>query len=72
MPRDTLVSWETWLLFVLFPPLAILAIVLFPLTLLVLLWLYNRGKVRELDARTRSAETNRPHSTDATADRRDR
>ncbi|WP_277541054.1 hypothetical protein [Haloarcula laminariae] len=44
MPRDTFVSWQTLALFVLFPPLAVVAIVFFPLTLLVVCWLYYRGK----------------------------
>jgi hypothetical protein len=44
MPRDTIVSWKTFALFLLFPPLAILAIIFFPLTLIVLFWLYYRGK----------------------------
>ncbi|WP_348609637.1 hypothetical protein [Halobaculum rarum] len=44
MARDTIVSWKTFALFVLFPPLAIIAIVFFPLTLYVLFWLYYRGK----------------------------
>jgi hypothetical protein len=44
MARDTIVSWKTFALFLLFPPLAIIAIVFFPLTLLVLFWLYYRGK----------------------------
>ena len=44
MPRDTIVSWKTFALFLLFPPLAIVAIVFFPLTLIVLFWLYYRGK----------------------------
>jgi hypothetical protein len=46
VPRDTVVSWKTVALFVLFPPLAVVAVVLFPLTLLVVLWLYYRGKRR--------------------------
>jgi len=46
MGRDTVVSWRTFALFVLCPPIAILAIVVFPLTLLVILWLYFRGKKR--------------------------
>ncbi len=46
MPRDTFVSWRTLALFLLCPPLAIAAIVLFPLTLLILFWLYYRGKRR--------------------------
>lgn len=46
MPRDTIVSWETFVLFLLFPPLAVVAIALFPLTLAVLLWLYYRGKLK--------------------------
>ena len=46
MPRDTVVSWKTFALFVLLPPLAVVAVVLFPLTLLVVLWLYYRGKRR--------------------------
>ncbi|GGM53123.1 hypothetical protein GCM10009006_37830 [Haloarcula argentinensis] len=52
MPRDTIVSWKTFVLFLLFPPLAIIAIVLFPLTLLVLFWLYYRGKTEALRERT--------------------
>jgi len=44
MPRDTVVSWKTFALFILFPPLAIIAIILFPITLAVLFWLYYRGK----------------------------
>ncbi len=44
MPRDTIVSWKTFALFILFPPLAIVAIIFFPLTLLVFFWLYYRGK----------------------------
>ena len=48
MPRDTLVSWKTFALFVLFPPAAILALIFFPITLLVALWLYHRGKRRAL------------------------
>jgi len=44
MARDTIVSWKTFALFLLFPPLAIIAIVFFPLTLLLLFWLYYRGK----------------------------
>jgi len=42
--RDTIVSWKTFALFVLFPPIAVVAIVCFPLTLLVVFWLYYRGK----------------------------
>jgi hypothetical protein len=48
MARDTLVSWKTFALFILFPPLAIIAIVLFPLTLLVVFWLYYRGKAETM------------------------
>ncbi|AKU09136.1 hypothetical protein [Haloferax gibbonsii] len=44
MARDTLVSWQTFALFVLFPPAALVALVFFPLTLLVFGWLYYRGK----------------------------
>jgi hypothetical protein len=44
MPRDTIVSWRTFALVILFPPVAVVAIVLFPLTLLVFLWLYYRGR----------------------------
>lgn len=44
MARDTIVSWRTFALFVLFPPAAVLAVVFFPLTLAVILWLYYRGK----------------------------
>ncbi|KTG08843.1 hypothetical protein AUR64_13585 [Haloprofundus marisrubri] len=57
MARDTLVSWRTFALFVLFPPAALLAIVFFPVTLLVLFWLYRRGKHRELTERQNSPET---------------
>lgn len=48
MPRDTIVSWRTFALFLLFPPLAILAIVFFPVTLLVVFCLYYRGKRQSL------------------------
>ncbi|MFC6755584.1 MULTISPECIES: hypothetical protein [Haloarcula] len=44
MPRDTFISWKTLALFVLFPPLAIVAIVFFPVTLGVIFWLYYRGR----------------------------
>lgn len=44
MARDKIVSWPTWALFVMFPPLAILAIVFFPVTLMVIYWMYLRGK----------------------------
>lgn len=44
MPGDTIISWKTLALFILFPPLAIVAIVFFPLTLGVIFWLYYRGK----------------------------
>lgn len=44
MARDKIVSWPTWALFVMFPPLAILAIIFFPITLLVVYWMYLRGK----------------------------
>ncbi|MFD1587853.1 hypothetical protein ACFR9U_12755 [Halorientalis brevis] len=44
MGRDTIVSWETFALFLLFPPLAVLAIVFFPVTLLVVFYLYYRGR----------------------------
>lgn len=54
MPRDTVVSWKTFALFVLFPPLAIVAIVLFPLTLLVAFWLYYTGKAEALRERATS------------------
>ena len=43
MPRDTVVSFRTLALFVLVPPLAVVALLLFPLTLLVLAVLYSRG-----------------------------
>jgi cbb3-type cytochrome oxidase subunit 3 len=46
---DTVVSWKTFALFVVFPPLAVLAIVLFPLTLLVVYILYIRGKRQQID-----------------------
>jgi hypothetical protein len=42
--RDTIVSWKTFALFLLFPPLAVLALVFFPITLVVVFWLYYRGK----------------------------
>ena len=44
MKRDTIVSSKPFALVVLFPPLAIVAIILFPITLAVLFWLYYRGK----------------------------
>ncbi|ADE01453.1 MULTISPECIES: hypothetical protein [Haloferax] len=48
MARDTLVSWQTFALFVLFPPAALVALVFFPLTLLVFGWLYYRGKYESI------------------------
>jgi len=48
MPCGTVVSWKTFALFVLFLPLAVVAIILFPLTLLVLFWLYYRGEHNSL------------------------
>lgn len=44
VPRDTPVSWQTLALFVLFPPAAVIALALSPITLLVAFWLYQRGK----------------------------
>ena len=55
MARDTIVSWKTFTLFMLFPPIAILAIVLFPITLLVIFWMYFRGKKQAQQA------TSSPH-----------
>ena len=49
MARDKIVSWPTWALFVMFPPLAILAIVFFPITLLVIYWMYMRGKRQSIE-----------------------
>jgi cbb3-type cytochrome oxidase subunit 3 len=49
MPRDTVVSWRTFALFLLFPPLAVVALVLFPVTLLVVFWLYHRGRRRAMN-----------------------
>ncbi|WP_187367416.1 hypothetical protein [Haloferax sp. KTX1] len=48
MTRDTLVSWQTFALFVLFPPAVLVALVFFPVTLLVFGWLYYRGKYEAL------------------------
>jgi hypothetical protein len=56
VPRDTVVSWKTFALFVLFPPAAILAVVLFPITLLVALWLYHRGRRQALTEATAATE----------------
>jgi cbb3-type cytochrome oxidase subunit 3 len=44
MSRDKIVSWPTWALFILFPLLAVLAIIFFPITILVVYWSYIRGK----------------------------
>lgn len=49
MPRDKIVSWRTLIIFILFPPAAILAIIFFPITLLVMFWLYYRGKRQTLE-----------------------
>jgi hypothetical protein len=54
MPRDTVVSWKTVALVVLVPPLFVVAVVIFPLTLFVAGWLYYRG--RERARRERSDE----------------
>ena len=43
MARDTIVSWRKFALSLLFPPLALLAVVLFPLTLAIAFYLYYRG-----------------------------
>lgn len=56
MARDTIVSWKTFAIFVLFPPAALIAIVLFPLTLLVLFWLYYRGR-NQVELSERSTNT---------------
>lgn len=45
MSRDTVVSWRTFALFLVAPPLALLALVLFPVTLAVCWWLYSRGRL---------------------------
>lgn len=44
MSRDKIVSWPTWALFVAFPLLAFVAIIFFPVTVLVVYWSYIRGK----------------------------
>ena len=44
MSRDKIVSWPTWALFITFPLLAFLAIIFFPITILVVYWSYIRGK----------------------------
>ena len=63
MARDTIVSWRTFALFILFPPLAIIAVVLFPLTLIVLFWLYYRGKSEAKPGRTPSESSPSPTDT---------
>ena len=50
MARDTIVSWRTFGLFLLFPPLALLAVVLFPLTLAIAFYLYYRGREQAREA----------------------
>ncbi|WP_276272862.1 hypothetical protein [Haloarcula litorea] len=63
MARDTVVSWRTLVLFLLFPPLAVAAVVLFPLTLAVLFWLYYRGKGQAVaDGRASDAAADGPPS----------
>jgi hypothetical protein len=46
MARDTVVSWRTVALVLLFPPFALVAVVLFPLTVALVLWLYYRGRAQ--------------------------
>ncbi|EMA06234.1 hypothetical protein [Haloferax denitrificans] len=59
MARDTLVSWQTFALFVLFPPAALVALVFFPVTLLVFGWLYYRGKYEaELESDDEQTDVN--------------
>jgi hypothetical protein len=61
--RDTVVSWRTLVLFVVAPPLALLALVLFPVTLVVCWWLYSRGRLahrREAVAREAPGSGDRP------------
>ena len=57
MGRDTIVSWQTFALFLLVPPLAVLAVVFFPITLLVVFYMYYKGREK-----ARMAERNRPSS----------
>jgi hypothetical protein len=53
MSNGTIVSWKTFLLFLAFPPLAILAIVLFPLTILLAYLMYTRGKRQAIEEEQR-------------------
>lgn len=46
MARDTVVSWKTFAIIVLFPPVALVALVLLPVTLVVIFWLYQRGRTQ--------------------------
>ena len=63
MARDKIVSWPTWALFVMFPPLAILAIVFFPITLLVVYWMYMRGKRQSMMDSEDESSNESDHST---------
>jgi len=63
MARDKIVSWPTWALFVMFPPLAILAIVFFPITLLVIYWMYMRGKRQSIADSEDESSKQSDHST---------
>lgn len=57
MGRDTIVSWKTFALFLLFPPLALLALVFFPITLLVVCYLYYRGREKARATRDERASS---------------
>lgn len=46
MARDTLVSWQTFALLLLAPPVGLAYLLLFPITVPITLWLYYRGKAR--------------------------
>ena len=59
MGRDTIVSWETFALFILFPPLAVLAIVFFPVTLAIVFYLYYSGREK-----ARAERNTQPSSTE--------
>jgi len=57
MARDTIISWKMFALFILFPPLALLAIVFFPITLGILFWLYYRGKREAMEEKLADGAT---------------
>lgn len=58
MARDKSLEWKTLALFIAFPLLGFLALIFFPITIMLAYWLYVRGKRKSLeDAERRRDES---------------